>query len=210
MKITFTLDDVIRAKTIQFGKIYKKYINPNIDLSSLNFSSGDLQNIFNFKNKKEFEKFLYEDYAFEIFGEATTCDKQLDKKLNLWLLSLQNNEDIDDLMPSFALSNPYEFNNSIGYSYFFVSKIATRIREVFFPSNSNDIWVKSNVVVTADQRLLSGENVLSKGCIVVKIETDYNKQYEADLTYSSLLELLEDEEFFNKIIEIKNKRNLTF
>jgi alkaline phosphatase len=66
------------------------------------------------------------------------------------------------------------------------------------------------VVVTADQRLLSGENVLSKGCIVVKIETDYNKQYEADLTYSSLLELLEDEEFFNKIIEIKSKRNLTF
>lgn len=210
MKITFTLDDVIRAKTIQFGKIYRKYINTDIDLSSLDFTSGDFEKIFNFKSKKEFEKFLYEDYAFEIFGEATTCDKQLDKKLNLWLLSIQDNDEIDDLNPEFAISNPYEFNNTIGYSYFFVSKIATRIRDVFFPSNSNDIWSRSNVVITADKTLLNNENIYKKSCISVKIETDYNKDCSADLTYHSLFELLEDENFFDKILEIKKQRDLHF
>ena len=203
MRLTFTLDDVIRAKSMQFGKMYKKYIDPNIDLSSLDFSSGNLQEIFGFKNKKSFEKFLYEDYPFEVFAEATTCEKQLDKKLNLWLLNLENDEVADELDIKVALSNTNEFNASIGYSYFFVSKIATRIREVFFPSDYLEIWKKTDILVTADPKLLNTPNK-----IVIKIETDYNKDCECDLSYNSLMELLEDEEFFVKIKEIMIKEKM--
>lgn len=206
MRLTFTLDDVIRAKSMQFGKMYQKYIDPNIDLSSLDFSSGNLQEIFGFKNKKSFEKFLYEDYPFEVFAEATTCEKQLDKKLNLWLLNLENDEVADELDIKVALSNTNEFNASIGYSYFFVSKIATRIREVFFPSDYLEIWKKTDILVTADPKLLNTPK-LQRG-ISVKIETEYNKDCECDLSYNSLMELLEDEEFFVKIKEIMIKEKM--
>lgn len=195
MRLTFTLDDVIRAKTIQFGKMYKKYIDPSLELETIDFSSGNLEKIFGFKNRKEFEKFLYTDYAFEVFGEASPCDKQLSEKMNLWFISLQDEEEYEDL--EISLSNPYEFNNSIGFSYFFLSKFATRIRNVFFPADSGDIWLRSDVVVTADPKLLTHENKGDK--ISVKIQTDYNKDVPSDFTYKSLLELLEDKEFLNKI-----------
>ena len=46
MKICLTLDDVLRNKTVQLGKIYKKYINPDIDLESLDFSTNNYEDIF--------------------------------------------------------------------------------------------------------------------------------------------------------------------
>ena len=71
MRLTFTIDDVLRNKTVQFGKIYKKYIDPDIDLESLDFSTNDYERIFNFESRKEYEKFLYEDFVFEILAEAS-------------------------------------------------------------------------------------------------------------------------------------------
>ena len=53
MKICFTLDDVIRAKTVQIGKIYKRNINGDIDLDALDFSTNDYQEIFSFKTKAD-------------------------------------------------------------------------------------------------------------------------------------------------------------
>jgi len=197
MKITITLDDVLRAKTQQFGKMYKKYIKPDLDLESLDFTSGDLQSIFGFKTKKEYEKFLYEDYAFEVFGEANACEKMLDKKLNLWLIALDNDEDLTEPL-EFSLSNTMEFNASIGFTYFFLSKMATRIREVFLPANSQEIWDRNDVVITADPKLLKNKPTGKK---VVKIETDYNKKYDADLTYKKLADIFEDDEFIKKISE---------
>ena len=155
MRLCFTIDDVLRAKTIQFGKIYKKYINPEIDLATLDFSTNNYAQIFGFESKKEYNKFLYEDYAFEIFAEAGTCEKTVDKKLNLWLLDLQNNADLQEPVET-LWANPMEFNASIGFTYFFLSKMATRIREVFLPADSSLIWTKCDVLVTADPKLLPG------------------------------------------------------
>ena len=194
MKIVFTLDDVIRAKTHQIGKIYQKYVDPDIDLSSLDLSSGNMQEILGFKNKKEYDKWLYEDYPFEVFAEAVATEKYVDKKLNLWLLSLDDNEDIEEDV-EVALSNPYEYNASIGFTYFFLSKIATRIREVFFPTDSNEIWKRCDVLITADPKLLKSKDDENK--IAIRIETDYNKDCQCDMSYRTLRELLDDEDFLN-------------
>jgi len=190
MKLCFTLDDVLRNKTAQIGKIYKKYINPDINLESLDFSTNDYQSIFGFKSKKDFNQFLYEDYGFEIFSEAIACEKTLDKKLNIWLLEQENNDDLENKL-EVSISNPKEFNASIGYTFFFLSKMATRIRDVFFPVDSLDIWNRCDVLVTADPYLLNNkpENKTS-----VKIEKDYNKECESDYKYSSLSKFLEDKE----------------
>ena len=195
MRLCITLDDVLRDKTVQIGKMYQKYINPDIDLEALDLSTNDFQNIFKFSSKKEYNKFLYEDYVFEIFAEANACEKTLDKQLNLWLLEQENNDNLKEKL-QVILSNPMEHNASIGFTYFFLSKMATRIREVFFPTDSQEIWNRCDVLVTAEPKLLANK---PEGKTVIKIENDYNKEYEADFTYDSLSEFLRDKEIINTL-----------
>lgn len=191
MKICITLDDVIRAKTAQFGKIYKKFVDNDIDLDSLDISSGNLSSIFKFGSDGEYNKFLYEDYAFDIFAEAPVVEKMLDKNLNLWMLK---NNDVD-----FMLGNTMEFNASIGFTYFFLSQIATRVREVCLPTNSSTLWDKCDVIVTADNRLIKSK---PDGKVCVKIETEYNKDNSSDFTYDSLSSLISDDEFISKLKDV--------
>lgn len=194
MKICFTLDDVIRAKTVQIGKIYKRNINGDIDLDALDFSTNDYQEIFSFKTKADWQKFLYSDYAYEIFGEAPVTTKGVDKEFNLWLIGLQ---DIDDDI-EVSLANPFEFNASIGFTCFFLSKIATRVRELYFPMNSSEIWDKCDVLVTADPKLIEEK---PEGKICVKINMPYNKDLEADYSFDSLSDALKENNILKKLID---------
>ena len=196
MRICITLDDVLRAKTYQFGKIYKKNIDPDIELENLDLSSGDFQKIFGFKSKKEFDKFLYEDCAFEIFAEAPECDKMLGKALHLWQLGLEDDDEIPEPI-DLILSNPREFNQSIGFTYFFLSKLATRIRKAFFPKDYMEIWNACDILITADPKLLQNK---PEGKKAVKIITDYNKNCPADYEYESMLDFVNDKDIMYKML----------
>lgn len=197
MKLCFTIDDVIRAKTAQFGKMYKKYVNPEIDLEALDLSTDELFKVFGFKTKEEYNKFLYEDYTFEVFAEAPVTEKMVDKNFNNWLLALNYNEEIKEPI-EVLWANPREFNISIGFTHFFLSQIATRVRKTIFPADYSDIWKECDVLVTADPKLI---NEKPEGKICVKIEMPYNKECNADITYAKLSELITDAEFFKKIYE---------
>ena len=200
MKICITLDDVIRAKTQQIGKIYKKHINPKINLEELDLSSEDFYKQFGFEDEKEYKEFLYVDYPFEIFGEASVVEKMLDKNLNLWHIKQDNNDDLDEKI-ELCLANPFEYNATIGFTYFFLSKIGTRVREVYLPFNALEIWDKCDVLITATPKLLKNK---PEGKIVIKIETDYNKDIESDYTYKSLSDFINDENILKNIIEKRN------
>lgn len=200
MKICITLDDVLRAKTRQFGKIYKKAFGVDDEfLENRDFSTNDLCSVFEFESREKYNEFLYKDYPFEIFAEALPMERMLDKNFNLWTLKVQdNNPEVD-----FILANPFEFNTSIGFTCFFLSQIATRIREFYFPKDSSDIWNKCDVLVTAEPKLLKEK---PEGKVVVKIEAPYNKDIDADLTYESLSALITDEKFIEKVNESIDKR----
>lgn len=199
IKIGITLDDVVRAKTVQIGKMYKKYINPDLNTDELDLSTNDYEKIFNFKSKGEYNRFLYEDYPFEIFGEAGTVTPSLDKKLNLWHLSLNDNEEIDEML-DVVFINPMEFNASIGCTHFFLSKIATRVRETYFPTDTKDSWGACDILITSEPKLL--KNVPS-GKICIKIVTDYNKEitFDEKLTFNSLEEFISDNENLLMIVK---------
>ena len=194
MKICFTLDDVIRAKTQQIGKMYQKYIDPEVKLDELDLENQSINEALGFDSIAEYRKFLYEDYAFEIFAEAPVIERMLDKKLNLWHIDVSHKDFSQPV--DVMLANPREFNASIGFTYFFLSQIATRIREVFFPLDYVEIWNKCDVLVTADNYLLEAK---PEGKIAIKIDTDYNKNSEADYTYESLSAFLDDKEIFKKL-----------
>ena len=201
MRVCITLDDVIRAKSKQFGKIYKKAFGVDDDfLNSRDFSTNDLCKVFEFENKDKYNEFLYKDYPFEIFAEAPVTERMLDKHFNLWLLKAADDEIGSEF--EFLLANPGEFNSSIGFTCFFLSQIATRVREFYFPINSSDIWTKCDTLITADPKLLSEK---PEGKLSIKIKAPYNEEVEADLTYDSLESLIKDEEIFKKIKNGTNK-----
>ena len=192
MRICITLDDVLRAKTRTFGKVYKKYVDSELDLQSIDLSTNDLCKAFGFKDKKSYNKFLYEDYPFEIFAEAPMTDRLVDKKFNLWHIEL-NDKYGDDV--KVIISNPYEFNTSIGYTCFFLSQAATRVREIFFPKDHTEIWDRCDLLVTADPQLLSER---PEGKTVVKISMPYNEGIDADYTFNTFEEFLDEG---NNIVE---------
>ena len=201
-KLCITLDDVLRAKTKQFGKIYKRAIDPDIDLDSLDLSTNNLATVFNM-TAAEYNKFLYEDYAFEIFAEAPAAEKMLDKNLNLWHIRLNNGRDEDEHV-ELLLANAKEFNASIGFTYFFLSQMGTRIRETYFPTDSLKIWDKCDALITADPLLLNNK---PEGKVSVKIKMPYNQDCEADYEYETLAEVLKDEDFIEKVFPRKKKEN---
>lgn len=196
MRICITLDDVIRAKTAQICKMYQKYIDPSINLDELDLSVNNLGEVLGFESDSEYKDFLYNTYSYEVFAEASTTEKMVDKTLNLWHMNLSNNDELDEPV-EVMLANAFEFNNSIGYTYFFLSKIATRVREIYLPMDSSTIWDKCDVLVTATPNLISNK---PDGKIVVKIEMPYNKDIESDYSYQKLSDFLNDNEIIEKLI----------
>lgn len=200
MKIAISLDDVIRAKSQSILKAYKK-LNDDFEVESVELSNNNFKELLKFDNDSSYYKFLYEDYVFEIFAEAEVTEKMIDKKLNLWHIDLNSAEELEEEV-ELMLYNPFEFNASIGFTHFFLSKIATRIRETFFPTVSSDVFEKCDVLITAEPKLLKNKPINK---IVVKIETEYNKECDADFTYKTFGEFLDDKEIINKLIEFKNR-----
>lgn len=198
MKICFTLDDVLRKKTYQMCQVYKKKVNADINLESLKLDEKDMMKELNFTDKNEYNKFLYEDYPYEIFGEAPIAYKLLAPDFNMWLLGLTN-LDIEE-PAGVMIANPFEFNLSIGWTCFFLSKLASRVREYYFPTDSITIWDRCDMLITAEPRLIKEK---PDGKICVKIEMPYNKDLEADYTYASVKDFLNDKEKFYELIEEK-------
>ena len=198
MKICFTLDDVLRKKTYQMCQVYKKKVNADINLESLKLDEKDMMKELNFTDKNEYNKFLYEDYPYEIFGEAPIAYKLLAPDFNMWLLGLTN-LDIEEPV-GVMIANPFEFNLSIGWTCFFLSKLASRVREYYFPTDSITIWDRCDMLITAEPRLIKKK---PEGKICVKIEMPYNKDLKADYTYASVKDFLNDKEKFYELIEEK-------
>ena len=195
MRICITLDDVIRAKTAQICKIYQKHINQSIELDSLDLSNPNLNEVLGFETREDYNDFLYNLYSYEIFAEANTTEKLVDKSLNLWHMRLSEDDEREEPV-EVMLANPLEFNNSIGFTCFFLSKIATRIRDIYFPADSATIWDRCDVCVTANPNLIKNK---PEGKIAIKIEMPYNKDCEADYSYEKLSAFLNDNKIIDKI-----------
>lgn len=197
MRICITLDDVIRAKTAQVCKMYQKYIDPSINLDELDLSNLNLGEVLGFESDFEYKDFLYNTYSYEVFAEASTTEKMVDKTLNLWHKNLSNNDELDEPV-ELMLANPFEFNNSIGYTYFFLSKIATRVRDIYLPIDSSTIWDKCDVLITATPNLIENK---PDGKTVIKIKMPYNEDIKSDYTYDKLSDFLKDNEIIEKLLK---------
>ena len=90
---------------------------------------------------------------------------------------------------------------TIQSSYFFLSKIGSRVRKTIFPRDIKEVWDECDVVITARNEFFEKEK--PEGKKIVLINREFNEQHkdEADLNYNSLNEVIADNNFFKKVKE---------
>ena len=141
MKIEIDLNDVVRDFTYNFLMYYVKGYDHQYNPEDFSESTNDMEVALPFKTTRAYEKFVYEDYPFELFGKCPTCTKRLTEQLNEWTEQIL--PDIDTVEPiEVMFVSVMEYGASIGNTYFFLSKLGTKVREIYLPKDSSTIWDK--------------------------------------------------------------------
>lgn len=187
MKIAIDLNDVIRDFSDNFLKTYLLQYNREFDTTDFEMWSNNLDEVLPFKSDSAYKRFKYEDYAYEIFAKCGTCGRNLSVEFNKWLTELSE-MDCDEPVDAMIVS-PMEFGAGLSYTYMFMSKLGSQIREVYFPYDSTTIWDKCDVLVTANTDLIK---MKPEGKIVIKIEKEYNGSVKGDYEYKDFSEFIKD------------------
>ena len=190
------LNHVVRNINKQIVKYYAKEYAPDVDPDDIDDREDVLKTFAKFDSKYEKNNFLYIDYPYEIFGCASTMENKLAVKITNWLTDISNIEDEDIRIIFYSMN---EEAITIQSTFFFLSKIGTRVRKVIFPKSIEEVWEECDVVITARDEFFEKE--IPEGKKVVLINRPFNKDFKdkAFLNYDNLSEIITDEEFFNKL-----------
>lgn len=195
MKIGIELNNVLRDINTQMLKYYKKDINKEFDDKNVDKNLVNFIDRLKFESKKAKSDFMYIDYPYEIFGCAKTMQRNLSTMLNTFVAELADKEDDIYEVCLFSLK---EKGLSIQSTYYFLSKIGCRVREMFFPKRGEEMWNTCDVIITTNKHIIKTKPRNKK---VVLIKTTDNQQFldQADYVYDSLYDILNDSDFLGKV-----------
>ncbi len=134
---------------------------------------------FRFNDENELYEFMYEDFAMQIFGHAGSTETFTFNDLNE---IYHNYRDKNELL---IVSD--EMGKSKPASLFFLSKFGCLLEKIKFYSNFtiNSMWDEIDILLTSNPQLILEK---PKDKIVVKYNTTYNKNVEADYEIEKLKE----------------------
>ena len=200
ISIGIDLDHVIRDINKQIVKYYQKEFDEVFDLDDIDYSEDVMNTVCRFKNNKEKCIFLYEEYPLEIFGHAGQIERTLSRDLNAWIEKLGNQEEYDVDIFFYSMK---EYNITIQSSYFFISKIGSRVRCTVFPKNFDELSRFGDVFITSYPDNAKEIKKRKKNVILIKTKFNEGSEKYSDLKYDSFREFLNDE---NKLDKISNLR----
>jgi len=196
LTIGVELNHVVRNINKQILKCYAKEFDPSMDWDELDDHVDVFDKYCKFKSKYEKNNFLYIDYPFEIFGSSNTAEKKLAVKITNWLSEITNIEDEDIRIIFYSLN---EDAITIQSSFFFLSKIGARVRKVIFPKKLEEVWDECDVVITARNEFFEREIPEGKKVVLINREFNSENKDKAFLNYDNLSDVINDNEFFNKV-----------
>ena len=202
IRIGIELDHVIRDINRQVAKYYQKDFDESLDLDEIDFKDDVIHDVCHFKNNSEIKRFLYEDYPLEVFGHAGQVSRNLSRDLNFWIADLTNQEEVDVDVFFYSMD---EDNLTIQSSYFFLSKIGSRVRRVVFPKNMQELYDCGDLFITANKKVVEYMHKNNKPTILIQMNFNLGWTNDADDAYKSFRDFLDDKEKLQKIINLTNK-----
>jgi len=189
MRIGIEINGVLRNTVGKIEQTYQKFMIDKTEgiedentfeyKMNLPVTSLELSNYFSFRDNEELFSFLYEEFPMEIFGHSQSSEYTTFNDLNDIYVKLRDNHDLLIVSDEIGKSKPA--------SLFFLSKFGCLLEKVKFYSNStiNSMWDEIDVLLTSNPSLLL-EYPSNK--IVIKYETEYNKQTPHTHTIKSIRE----------------------
>ena len=196
MKIGIELNHIVRDVNSQMLKYFKKDIQKDFDDKDVDLNVSNFIETLPFKTKKQKNDFLYVDYPYEIFGCARTKHRNLANSITQWEIDMNNKDNGEKYeLVHFSLK---ENALTIQSSYYFLSKIGSRVRETYFPTDGKDMWDVCDVIITTDSRIIKNkpENKVS---VLIRTNNNENLEEYADLVYDNILEVISDDDFLLKV-----------
>jgi hypothetical protein len=190
MRIGIEINGVLRNTIGKLEQVYQKYFidktegiededsfiyEMNLPVTSLN-----LREHFKFRNDEEFFSFLYEEFPMEIFGHAGSTETMTFNDFNDFYVEFRSEHDILIVSDEIGRSKPA--------SLFFLSKFGCLTEKVKFYSNTtiNSMWDEIDILLTSNPDLLLNH---PQNKIMIKYNTDYNKDIKSEYEISSFKEL---------------------
>jgi len=141
--------------------------------------------------KEVYNRFMYEDFVFEIHGSAPIMYKGLDLHVKNFY------EKYKDTVDFVIVSKENEF--SIPSTLFFLSKMMCRFPNYRFAKTNDEIWNGINVIITTDPELLDLHK--DSDNTIIKLKRPYNENsYNGTITPVLQINDLNGNEEFEKII----------
>lgn len=199
--IAIELNHVIRNVNKQLLKYYQRDYHPELETDKIDEKRENvLEKYIKFDSKRERNEFIYIDYPYEIFGCAKAMDKNLPRDITAWMEEMTNREDEGFRVIYYSLG---EEALTIQSSYFFLSKLGTRVREIIFPKTIDELKDKCDVIISSDEKSLTWAKENEK--LPVTILSNGNNEADDDdkFAYATMEDVINDDKFLDKIIELK-------
>jgi hypothetical protein len=136
--------------------------------------------------REVYNRFMYEDYCFEIHASAPIMYKGMDLDVNNFLLKYMDYADFT----LFSVENYF----SIPPTQFFLSKMTSRFRNIKFIEKSEEMWENIDVLITTDPTILV--RGIPEGKSLIKMTRPYNtKLNESTISAMQLNDLTNMPEF---------------
>jgi hypothetical protein len=188
-RIGFDVNGVLRDTIGKITQTYEKFYLLKTDgiedddtfeyEMNLPVVSLELKDHFKFKDDNDLYSFLYEEFAMEIFGHAQSSEYSTFNDLQQIYLNYREDNDLIIVSDEIGKSKPA--------TLFFLSKFICQLEKIKFYSNVtiNSMWDEIDVLLTSNPALLLNK---PSDKIIVKYETEYNKEIESENTIKTLKE----------------------
>jgi hypothetical protein len=188
-RIGFDVNGVLRDTIGKITQTYEKFYLLKTDgiedddtfeyEMNLPVVSLELKDHFKFKDDNDLYSFLYEEFAMEIFGHAQSSEYSTFNDLQQIYLNYREDNDLIIVSDEIGKSKPA--------TLFFLSKFICQLEKIKFYSNVtiNSMWDEIDVLLTSNPALLLNK---PSNKIIVKYETEYNKEIESEHTIKTLKE----------------------
>ncbi len=202
MKLAIDINDVYRDFSYQFMQCYKRGVDDTCEITEEEITSANLDEVFQFDTRDEYLEFRYRDYAYEIYGRSECVDQFIRSNLNMWVETTLQNLD-EENVPEIMMFSAFEYDTTIQATYAFLAANPLKIRELYMPIDSSDIFKKCDVLITANPELIANA---PSDKIVIKIEKPYNADIYCKYSFKTMNDLINDEnETVIKILSCKNE-----